>query len=112
MFCGLVYKSTMLAAFLTLEDVAGAPQMRMDLPLMRLGDRLLLKAVLHRQKGGRTEELRVEGEFRVTSLVVDARGRTRQIISVAAIGVAPSWRAIKNRPSRFPMKRVEISPKD
>ena len=84
----------------------------MDLPLMRLGDRLQLKAVLHRQKGGRTEELHVDGEFRVTSLIVDARSRARQIIRVAAVGVAPTWKAIKNQPSRFPLKSLKVPAKD
>ncbi len=102
----------MLTAFLTLEDITGEPQMRLDLPLMRLGDRLLLSAVLHRQKGGRTEELHVEGEFRVTSLILDARGRVKQLIRVAAIGVAPTWKAIKNPPSRFPLKRLKVPAKD
>ena len=103
----------MLTAFLTLEDITGEPQLRMDLPLMRLGDRVQLSAVLHRQKGGRTEELHVEGEFRVTSLVVDARGRAKQIIRVATVGVTPCWRAIKNpSPSRFPLKGLQVPPKD
>lgn len=91
----------------TVEDVLGEPQLRIDLPLMRLGDRIVLKAVLHRMKGGRTEELRLDGEFRVTSVVVDARGQARQILHVASVGITPTWRSIKNQPSRFPLERPQ-----
>jgi len=97
--------STMTPAFLTLSDVLGEPKVRMDLPLLRLGDRLELRFNLQRRNSGRTEELCVSGEYKVISLVVDTtRGAPRQLVHVSATGVAPGWRSIKNPPpSRFPL---------
>lgn len=87
--------------------------MRIELPLVRLGDRLELRFNLQRRNAGRTEELRVAGEFRVTSLVLDTTRGVRQLIQVSATGVAPGWRPIKNPPpSRFPVKGLKIPPKD
>jgi hypothetical protein len=86
---------------------------RIELPLVRLGDRLELRFNLQRRNAGRTEELRVAGEFRVTSLVLDTTRGVRQLIQVSATGVAPGWRPIKNPPpSRFPVKGLKIPPKD
>lgn len=104
----------MTPAFLTLADVAGEPEVRMDLPLVRLGDRLELRFALQRRNAGRTEELRVAGEFKVVSLVLDlTQGGPRQRIRLSATGVAPVWRPIKNPPtSRFPVKGLKVAPKD
>jgi hypothetical protein len=103
----------MPSAFLTFSDVAGEPKVRIELPLVRLGDRLELRFNLQRRNAGRTEELRVAGEFRVTSLVLDTTRGVRQLIQVSATGVAPGWRPIKNPPpSRFPVKGLKIPPKD
>lgn len=104
----------MPSAFLTFSDVAGEPEVRMELPLVRLGDKLELRFSLQRRNAGRTEELRVAGEFKVTSLVLDTtHGGVRQVIQVSATGVAPGWRPIKNPPpSRFPVKGLKVPPKD
>lgn len=68
----------------------------MDLPQLRIGDRLTLAFVLKRQQGGRKEVLDVKGEFRVSSLGFDTTsGAARQKITVEAVGKAPSWRAVK-----------------
>lgn len=90
-----------------LSDVADEPRARIELPLVRLGDRLQLRFRLRRQKGGRTEELQVAGEFRVAAMVIDTtHGHPKQVVHISSLGVVPVWRAVKNPPpSRFPLIR-------
>jgi hypothetical protein len=90
-----------LPSLLTLSDVKDAPVVRKELPgPLRLGDMLLLRFVVRRRHGKRTEELRVDGEYRVTSVAFDARFGTHQVVSVEATKVTPSWRSVKNVPER------------
>ena len=90
-----------------LLDVTGQPTVKLDLPgLLRIGDPLGLCFRIERQNGGRTEELRVDGQFRVAAVGVDASsGAARQLLSVEAAGGVPTWRSIKKRaqkPRRLP----------
>ena len=94
----------MLTTYLTLSDVAGEPQVRLTLPLLRLGDKVRLHAIIRRVNAGRHEELRVHGEFRVTALVLDTHSQTRQLLQVVSIGVVPHWQAVKTPITRFPLK--------
>jgi hypothetical protein len=81
-----------------LGDVADRPKAKLTLPVpLRLGERLHLAFVLRRVKGGRSEILEVYGEYRVTAVgfTVDY-----QHLIVEAVGMAPSWRAIKREPAK------------
>ena len=110
----LVYRDRkMPTAVVTFSEVAGEPKVRLDLPLVRLGDRLMLQLRLQRRNAGRTEELRVAGEFKVASLVLDARNGIRQLVGITATGAAPKWHPIKNPPpSRFPLKGLKVPAQD
>jgi len=95
----------MIPSIVTLGDLKDNPSVRMDLPgMIPIGEKLLLRFVIRRKLGPRTEELRVDGEFKVTSSSVDARGIPRQMLVVEATKVAPSWKAIKNLPSETPRR--------
>jgi len=79
------------------EDLKESPSVRIELPApLPIGTRINLCITLRRKHGGRTEELRVNGEFRVTSVTIDAVGASRQIVTIASTGVAPTWKAVKN----------------
>lgn len=96
------------------SDVTGEPVVKMTLPAaLRLGDRLALKFTLQRRNGARTEELNVDGEFRVTSVVYDPRVQLRQTVTVESTRKPPVWRAVKNGrsvrllgPTHFPPTEV------
>lgn len=84
------------ATIVELGDVTGRPKVKMDLPPMRIGDRVQLRCRLARKNGGRNEVLDVVGEFRVTTTSLDASsGTARQLLVVESTGVAPAWRAVK-----------------
>lgn len=94
-------------------DVDGA-QKAVELPLLRLSDRIKLSLQCQRKNRGRSEVLDVQGEFRVTSVEMDASsGRLRQVLQVEAMGLAPTWKAVKGTketrfgPARYP--RTPIS---
>lgn len=89
------------ASIVTLEDLKDAPKVSKLLPVpLRNGDHVFLQFTLRRKTGARTEELRVDGEFLVTSVRFDARGvYPKQLLQVVAIGVAPIWKAIKATPT-------------
>jgi hypothetical protein len=96
---------------LELSDVPNKPRVKMDLPTLRVGERLRLAFTLKRQHGGRSEVLEVTGEFRIVTASTDASsGQARQLLAVEAIGKAPSWRAVRKSaeparrppPARFP----------
>src|SRR5690606_18857166 len=79
------------------SDVKDSPRVRMTLPgLLPIGYRLNMSVVLRRKNGGRTEEFRACGEFRVVSSALDVTGPSRQILSVEAVHVSPCWKAVKN----------------
>lgn len=89
----------MLPTFIELCDVNGKPKIRKDLPgPLRLGDRIRLGFRLQRVTSGRTEQLEVLGEFRVSAVGFDAVGAPRQIIQVEAVGKTPTWRSVKKQP--------------
>jgi hypothetical protein len=90
------------ASIIVLSEVAGAPKVKLDLPSLRLGDRLSLRFRVKRQHGGRSEVLDVDGEFRVRALSFEA-GSTRQLLEVETTGKVPSWRAVRSAPE---FKRV------
>jgi hypothetical protein len=93
----------MALTFLELADVPDAQRVRIDLPALRQGDRVLLRFRLERQHLGRHEVLDVTGEHRVMSLLIDAsQGNPCQIVQVSSTGKAPSWRAIRRvKPRRL-----------
>lgn len=79
------------------EDLKDSPSVRIELPApLPLGTRINLCVTLRRRHGGRTEELRVNGEFRVATVSINATGAPRQLLTVASTGVAPTWKAVKN----------------
>lgn len=87
------------ASIVKFSDVKQSPEIRMDLPLpIPIGSKIKLALMLKRMNKGRTEELRVNGEFQVISVVTDlTRGKTKQVVTISSIGVAPSWVAVKNQ---------------
>jgi len=80
------------------DDVKQSPEMRMDLPSpIPLGSKLRLAFTLTRTNKSRTEELRVQGEFQVTSVTTDlTKGKPVQVVTVSSMGLAPSWVAVKS----------------
>jgi len=87
---------------LELTDLDGPPKAKIDLPLVRLGDRLHFDFKLRRVHGGRTEVLAVSGEYKVIEFFTDATNGARQVVRVAATGKAPTWQAVKkDRPRQL-----------
>jgi hypothetical protein len=88
----------MVPSVITFEEVKDTPSVRIDLPTSLLvGGRIQLKFILRRRTGPRTEELRVDGEYRVTEVLLDATcAPPKQRIKVVAKGVAPAWKAVRN----------------
>lgn len=86
---------------ITFDEVKDSPSVHMDLPaLLPIGERVQLKLVLRRRNGPRTEELRVEGEYRVTEVIVDTTcAPAKQRLKVTAKGLTPSWRSVRNPPT-------------
>ena len=96
---------------LKLEDFDGLAPIRISLPApLHIGTKLKLRFPIQRKNGGRTEVLNVDGEFKVTAVVIDARGDAKQLVSVAAVGAAPTWKSIKNPATRKlnPTSRAKI----
>jgi hypothetical protein len=84
-------------AILELVDLSNPPQVKIDIPLVRLGDTIRLAFSLKREHLGRTEVLSVSGEYKVMHMVLDTtRGSTCQIVQVASTGKAPAWVAVKS----------------
>jgi len=86
------------ASVVKFDDVKQSPEVRMELPSpLPLGSKIRLSFTIKRMHGGRSEELRVNGEFQVTSVVTDAtKGNLKQIVTVSSTGLAPSWVAVKS----------------
>lgn len=87
---------------LTLGDVKHTPKVMKLLPSpLRNGDQLHLQFTVRKKTGPRTEELVVNGTFRVTQVSFDTtRGpQPRQLLTVEAVGVSPVWKAVKTLPS-------------
>lgn len=99
----------------SLADVNGNPWVKMTLPpQLRIGEHFALDFTLYRRTRGRTEELRVGGEWRVTSVLYDTRGLLRQTIVVEPLRKPPTWKAIKSPsttrklgPTHFPPTEVK-----
>lgn len=89
------------ASIVKFDDVKQSPEVRMDLPSpIPIGSRIRLTFTLTRNNRGRTEELRVSGEFQVTSSIIDrTRGKSIQVVTVSSTGLAPSWMAVKKHPT-------------
>lgn len=94
-----------MLTILKLEDVAGEPKIKLDLPSLRVGDPVSLPAFrLERLTSeGRREVLEVTSKssrFRVTAVGLDASSAPpRQLLSVESVqGHLPSWRAVKKAP--------------
>jgi hypothetical protein len=89
------------ASIVKFDDVKHSPEMRIDLPSpIPIGSKIRLSFAITRTNNGRTEELRVNGEFQVTTVITDAtKGKTLQVVTVSSVGVAPSWVAIKKPPT-------------
>jgi hypothetical protein len=92
---------SMVPSILVLGEVKDQPSVHKDLPAMLpIGERVKLHFFLRRKNGSRTEELHVDGDYRVTSSFVDATLHPpRQVLSVEALGVAPAWKAVRNPPA-------------
>lgn len=99
------------ATIVELADVTGHPRVKLDLPDLRIGDRVTLAFRLQRKTGGRSEVLNVGGIFRVAAVDLDTSSTPpRQLLSVESTGLAPCWQAVKNQappskklpPARFP----------
>lgn len=86
------------ASVVKFDDVKQSPEVRMELPSpIPIGSKIRLAFTLNRLNKGRTEELRVNGEFQVTAVITDTtKGKAIQIVTVSAMGLAPSWVAVKN----------------
>jgi hypothetical protein len=83
------------------EDLKDLPSIRVNLPSpLPIGTRVHFDLTLRRMHGGRTEEARIHGEFKVTSVSIEVLGSTKQIVSVASTGVSPTWKSIKSSPLR------------
>jgi hypothetical protein len=98
-------------SLLKLEDMEDLAPIRISLPApLPIGSRLKLQFTLHRRNGGRTEELQVNGEFKVTEVTIDARGDAKQVVSVSSTGIVPTWRSVKNTAVRRlkPTSRAKI----
>ena len=96
---------------LKLEDFDDLSPVRISLPApLHIGTRLKLRFPIQRRNGGRTEVLNIDGEFKVTSVLIDARGDAKQLVSVASVGAAPTWKSIKNPATRKlnPTSRAKI----
>lgn len=104
-------------SLLKLDDIEDLAPIRISLPApLHIGTRLKLRFPIQRRNGGRTEVLTVDGEFKVTGVVIDARGDAKQLVSVAAVGAAPTWKSIKNPAiiklsptSRLKIKKTEVT---
>jgi hypothetical protein len=90
------------ASIVKLDDVKQSPEMRMDLPSpIPIGSKIRLAFTVNRTNKGRKEELRVSGEFQITSVVTDAtKGKAVQVVTVSSMGLAPSWVAVKSPPAK------------
>jgi len=88
----------MVPSIITFSDLKDEPSVRIELPaLLPIGERIKLKLVLRRKNGTRTEELRIEGEYRVTGTSIDATyAPAKQALKVEATKVSPSWKAVRN----------------
>jgi hypothetical protein len=105
-----------MLSIVKLLDIKGEPVVKLDLPNpLGVGDPVGLQFRIERQNGGRTEELVVDGQFRVMARGVDAAsGLPRQLLSVEPTGPVPHWRSIKNHaqkarrlpPATFPRTPV------
>jgi hypothetical protein len=104
-------------SLLKLEDIENLAPVRINLPApLPIGTRIKLRFPLQRRNGGRTEVLQVDGEFKVTAVVIDARGDAKQLVSVSAVGLVPTWKSIKNPAirklnptSRTKIKKTEVT---
>jgi len=96
-----------------LADVKSQPTAKLELPgSRRIGDTIRLHFRIERHNNGRTEELRVNGLFRVTAFGLDsADGPTRQLLSVEAVDRPPTWRSVKNSVQEAPRLSPAIFPR-
>jgi hypothetical protein len=90
------------ASIVKFDDVKRSPEVRMTIPSpIHIGSKVRLAFKITQVSNGRTEELRVNGEFQVTSVINDlTKGRSVMRVTISSIGVAPSWVAIKTPPAR------------
>ncbi len=87
-----------MLSLVELADVHGRPKLKMDLPPLLVGSRVRLRFVLRRENGGRTEQLNVDGQFRVEAIGLDCARGERQLIALQSAANPPSWRAVKKTP--------------
>jgi hypothetical protein len=88
---------TTFPSIVDFSDVKDSPRVRMTLPgPLTLGTRLIIRTLVRRKNGSRTEELRIDGDFKVVSSSFDVTGSSRQLVTVEAVRVAPSWKAVRN----------------
>ena len=88
-----------MLTIIKLADVTSQPVAKLELyGHCRVGDTIRLHFRIERKNNGRTEELRVNGLFRVSAVGLDsAGGPTRQLLSVEAVDRPPTWVSVKNR---------------
>ncbi len=101
-----------------LEDIAGEPKLKLELPPLRLGDPVSLPCFKLRRKTaeGRFEVLEVDGNhcrFRVTAVGTDASHVPhRQLLTVeCAQGGVPTWKAIKKPAENRKRLSPAVSPR-
>jgi hypothetical protein len=94
-------------------DLKDSPSVHIPLPApIPIGTRVQLALTLHRRNGTRTEELKVEGDYRVAAVSISVKGGQRQQVVLESLGKAPAWRAVRNNrekklpPARAPRKVV------
>lgn len=103
-----------MKSFLVFEDLKEPTLIRMDLPSpIPIGTPINLSFCVMRRNRGRSEELRIQGTYKVTHLVLEQEGKTfYQKVSLVSTGIAPSWRAVKKpiprklAPTRSPKTEV------
>lgn len=89
-----------MLSIVKLADVNGEPKFKMDIPgPLRNGDPVVIRCVLSRQTGGRSEVLEVDGMFRVDTVGFDtSQVPHRQLLSMVPSTKVPTWRSVKRRP--------------
>jgi hypothetical protein len=91
------------ASIVKFGDLKDSPSVYLPLPTpIPIGTKVELAITLHRKNGTRTEELKISGEYKVTSVRFTTTGGPRQHVVLESLHVAPSWKAVRNPPGKKP----------
>lgn len=92
---------TQIPSVVSFSDVKDSPKLRMSFPaLLPIGYHIKISTVARRKNGHRSEEMKIEGEFRVVSSSLDTRGDVKQEVLLESLQVVPVWRSVKKAPPR------------